>query len=171
MFGWLFGRKGESGGGVTETRELFSLTRPLAAPADKAFAVFVDKADTWWPRRNTWSQDDLDRIVIEPMFGGRCYERTKSGEERVWGKVLTISRPGHIVLTWQIRPDRSPEPEEAAASRIDVRFMANDQGGGSILLVHRDFPRHGEGWEKYKAEMAKAWPGMLDAYVKALAAS
>jgi len=83
--------------------------------------------------------------------------------------VLTVDRPSHLVYTWQIRADRTPEPSEASASRVDLRFIALPTGKTEVLLVHRDFPRHGDGWEKYKADMAKTWPGLMDAYLKALA--
>ncbi|MEK7284347.1 MAG: hypothetical protein AAB114_00630 [Chloroflexota bacterium] len=73
---------------------------------------------SWWPRQNTWARDNLDTIVIEAKYGGRAYERAKGGGDQVFGKVLTLDRPGHIVFTWQIRPDRSPEPEEALASCV-----------------------------------------------------
>ena len=59
-----------------------------------------------------------------------------------------------IVIAWQIRPDRSPEPEEGAASRVDIRLVPVEGGKTEMVLVHRDFPRHGEGWEKYKTQMA-----------------
>jgi len=169
MLGWLFGRKSGGGdGAVSETRELITLNRSVDATPAKAFEVFVDRLATWWPKANTWAGDKLQTIVIEPKYGGRCYERGPAGEQ-VWGKVLTVDRPSHLVYTWQIRADRTPEPSEASASRVDLRFIALPTGKTEVLLVHRDFPRHGDGWEKYKADMAKTWPGLMDAYLKALA--
>jgi uncharacterized protein YndB with AHSA1/START domain len=169
MFKWLFKRgKGEGGGaGASVTRELLSLSRTLDTTPEKAFAVFVERLNTWWPREFTWGKDRLAEIGIEPRTGGRAFERTTDGTVSTWGKVLTLDRPRHIVLAWQIRPDRSPEPEEALASRLDVRFIATDQGKTELLLVHRDFPRHGDGWEKYQGEMAKRWPALIDAYLRA----
>ncbi len=170
MLGWLFGRKrAASEGGATEQRDLISLSRKLDVPPAKAFEAFVDRFGRWWPRERTWAGDRLTGIVIEPRYGGSVYETDQGGERTTFGTVLAFDRPKHIVLAWQIRPDRSPEPNEAAASRLDVRFVGDTEGKTDLLIVHRDFPRYGEGWEAYKAEMAKAWPALIDAYVRALA--
>ena len=108
---------------------------------------FVDDFNSWWPRDYTWAGDDVAEIGIEAKPGGRCFERTKDGSEAVWGTVLDGRRPNHIVLAWQIGPDRTAEDNEAAASRVDVRFTETGPGTTDVILVHRDFPRHGEGWE------------------------
>ena len=173
MFGWLFGKKKDGGGaaaGVEEQRELFTLGRTVDAPIERAFEVFVDRIGTWWPRENTWAGDQLEAFLIEPRYGGRALERRKDGSVEVWGKVLAFDRPRHIVIAWQIRPDRLPEPEEGGSSRVDVRFTARDDGKTEVMLVHRDFPRHGEGWEKYKSQMAgkDGWPRLLDLYAGAV---
>ena len=89
-------------------------------------------------------------IGIEPKMGGRCLERHKDGSESVWGKVLAFERPSHIVIAWQIAPDRRAEDSEATASRVDVRFSVRDAGKTDVLLVHRDFFRHQGDWETYR---------------------
>ncbi|MCB1497421.1 MAG: SRPBCC family protein [Bauldia sp.] len=168
----LFGKKGSGGSGVEVggTKELLHLTQPVDAPVDRAFAVFVDEFDRWWPRDHTWGKDRLKTIGIEPRMGGACYEETQDGERKVWGSVLAFDRPGHIVLAWQIGPDRGPEGSEATASRVDVRFSPAEDGKTNVLVVHRDFFRHGEGWEKYREDMAagKGWPTIIGHYVRAV---
>ena len=80
--------------------------------------------------------------------------------------MLALTRPSLLVIAWQIAPDRTPVENEVTASRVDVRFSASDEGGSTVLIVHRDFPRHGEGWEKYRQDMAGAegWPLLLERY-------
>ncbi len=169
MFKWLTGKKqaATAEGG----KDLLVVSRTVPAPVERAFAVFVDEFNSWWPRDYTWAGNDVIEIGIEAKMGGRCFERTKDGGEAVWGTVLTVARPNHIVFAWQIRPDRSAEENEAAASRVDVRFAETSPGTTDIILVHRDFPRHGEGWEAYRTAMAaaKGWPRLMDLYVKAVA--
>jgi uncharacterized protein YndB with AHSA1/START domain len=170
MFKWLTGRR-ESRAEETGGKELLVMSRKVPVSPDRAFAVFVDGLDGWWPRDATWGGDQVETIGIDPRVGGRCYERTRDGAEAVWGTVLTVSRPNHIVFAWQIRPDRSPEPNEAAASRVDVRFTASGPAATDVVIVHRDFPRHGEGWEAYRRAMgaANGWPRLMGLYVKAAA--
>ncbi|MEX0852164.1 MAG: SRPBCC family protein [Bauldia sp.] len=170
MFKWLTGGKrqeAEAAGG----RDLLIVSRTVEAAIDRAFAVFVDNFNDWWPRDATWGGDKLAAIGIEAKPNGRCFERTVEGTESVWGTVLTLSRPDHIVIAWQIKADRTPEEGEATASRVDVRFVETNPGTTEVVLVHRDFPRHGDGWEKYRATMAaaKGWPRLIDLYAKAVA--
>ena len=167
MFKWLFGGKNQPAA-AEGTRELLVLTRTVNAPAERAFAVFVDEFQSWWPRADTFSGDALATIAIEPRIGGHAIETNKAGGRIVWGTVLAISRPSHLVLAWQIGPNRVAIDDEASASRLDVRFV-EDAGKTKVVLVHRDFPRHGDGWEAYKTQMAtKGWPRLMELYVKAV---
>lgn len=168
MFKWLFGRKADSSdtGG---TAEILVVNRRVGVPAERAFAVFVDEIHTWWPRDLTWAGDNLDKVGIEAKIGGRAYERDRNGGMATWGTVLSMKRPEHIVLAWQIKADRTPEPSEAAASRVDARFVVVDPRTTDVVVVHRDFPRHGDGWQAYKAQMGgkNGWPRLIEAYAKA----
>ena len=59
-------------------------------------------------------------------MNGRAIERDKDGGETVWGTVLSFFRPNHLVIAWQISPDRTVIENESGASRVDVRFVAQD---------------------------------------------
>jgi uncharacterized protein YndB with AHSA1/START domain len=172
MFKWLFGSKDNSGNGAEASGppELVVVEETVAAPVERAFEVFVDQLGSWWPREYTWAKDNLADIAIEPKYEGRCYERTKDGTETQWGTVLTVGRPEHIVFAWQINADRSAEPNVALASRVDIRFAPATEDTTSVVLVHRDFPRHGPGWQKYRQNMASksGWPRILEHYKKAV---
>jgi uncharacterized protein YndB with AHSA1/START domain len=172
MFKWLFGGKDkEPGPEVSGPPELIVVEETVAAPVEYAFEVFVDRLSSWWPREYTWAKDKLAEIGIEPQYEGRCYERSKDGTESQWGTVLTVARPEHIVFAWQINADRSAEPNVALASRVDIRFTSIDADTTSIVLVHRDFPRHGPGWQNYRANMASknGWPRILEHYKRVAA--
>jgi uncharacterized protein YndB with AHSA1/START domain len=175
MFKWLFGSKDESdGGGGNESRvkELVVVSRVVAAPPERAFAVFVDEFGRWWPPQYTLAGSSLAEIRIESKMNGRAIERDKAGAETVWGTVLSVLRPSHLVIAWQIAPDRTIIDNEAGASRVDVRFVAQGPDKTEVVLVHRDFPRHGAGWEAYLKKMAAkegGWPLLMDRYAKAVA--
>lgn len=172
MFKWLFGKKADESGGATVggNAEMIVISARVKASPDKAFAAFVDGFNSWWPRAFTLGGDTLAEISIEPKMNGRAIERDKSGAETVWGTVLSFYRPSHIVIAWQITPNRTIADSEAMASRVDVRFVEAEPGTTEVVVVHRDFPRHGEGWEKYRATMGAktGWPMLIAAYVKAV---
>jgi uncharacterized protein YndB with AHSA1/START domain len=172
MFNWLFGGKEKAAGPeVGGPPELIVVEETVDAPAARAFEVFVDRLGSWWPREYTWAKDNLGEIGIEAKYEGKCYERGKDGAESVWGTVLTVARPEHIVFAWQINADRSAEPNVALASRVDIRFSAAGDDKTHVVLVHRDFPRHGTGWQKYRSNMASksGWPRILEHYKRAVA--
>ena len=168
MFGFLFGKKKEPAGEAGSS-ELLVIERmvPLAQPA--AFELFIDRLGSWWPREYSWAKDHLQEIGIEPRVDGHCYERRSDGTKSEWGTVLTFARPEHIVFAWQINFDRSFEPSVTLASRVEIRFTAKGPEETQILLVHRDFPRHGSGWQKYRSNLASksGWPLILDRYAGA----
>ena len=171
MFKWLFGKK-DAGGSAAEVggnAEMIIVSTRVSAPPEKAFATFVDNFNTWWPRALTFSGEKLQSISIEPKMNGRAIEKNRDGGEIQWGTVLSVFRPNHIVIAWQITPDRQVADSEAMASRVDVRFVAGEAGTTEVVVVHRDFPRHGDGWEKYRKDMAgkSGWPTLIEAYAKA----
>jgi uncharacterized protein YndB with AHSA1/START domain len=134
-----------------------AITVPL--PADRAFASFTEGMKEWWPPEYTWAQQSLEPIAIEPVNGGRCYECGPHGFSCDWGRVIACEPPGRLVFTWQISPQRVPQPtfapEGADATRVE--------------LEHRHFERHGEGAEGYRAAMTseQGWPLLLERFAAA----
>ncbi len=59
---------------------------------------------------------------------GHCSERGPHGFRCDWGRVVTCEPPGKIAFTWQISPQRVPQPDPAQASLVEVRFDADGDG-------------------------------------------
>lgn len=172
MFKWLFGKGKDDDGAAADvggTAEIIVISRRVPGTPEETFARFVDKLNDWWPRDLTWAGDNLAAIGIEPTLNGKAFEKDKAGAISVWGTVLTVKRPEHLVLAWQIKEDRSPEASANTSSRVDIRFVAIDPTTTEVVIVHRDFPRHGENWQSYKSAMAskKGWPRLIEAFAKA----
>ena len=164
MFKWLFGKSETAAPASGGTPEIVVVSRRVNVPREEAFAAFVDRFDAWWPRAR---RAGGGKLSIGPQYKGTV---TEAGE--VVGVVLGFSRPEHIVIAWQIGPDGRREPTEGSASRIDVRFVAVDPQTTEVVVVHRDFPRHGDGWQGYRAEMGgkTGWPQIIGAYAKTVGA-
>jgi uncharacterized protein YndB with AHSA1/START domain len=141
----------------------------VPVPADQAFAAFTDLA-RWWPPEYTWAADTLEDIGIEPHQGGHCYERGPHGFTCHWGTVLTWDPPTRLAFTWQIAPDRVPEPNPAKASEVEVTFHPTDPSTTQVELEHRAFARHGDAGDTYRQAMAspQGWPFILDRYADSL---
>lgn len=135
--------------------------------ADRAFRTFTEGIQTWWPREYSWSGPVLERIGIEPRADGMCFEIGPHGFRCDWGRVLEWDPPGLLVFSWQVSPERVPEPDPAKASEVSVRFVAEQPAVTRIEFEHAHFSRHGEDGEGYRDALSSeaGWPYMLAKYV------
>ena len=127
-------------------------------PPSEAFRLFTDGISEWWPLAEGYSYggDRAYSIFLEPVIGGRFFERFVDGDEMQVGKVLSCSPPDRIVFSWR-------SPEWRAETEVDVRFV-RDGGGTSVLLEHRGWEWLGPDGEATAARWANGWPGVLGAF-------
>jgi len=117
----------------------------VKASVERAFKVFTEGFDTWWPRAHHIGKKALVKAVIELGAGGRCFGREADGTECDWGRVLVWEPPNRFVLAWHIDPKWQYEPDPAKASEVEIRFTPEAGGVTRVDLEHRYFERHGEG--------------------------
>jgi uncharacterized protein YndB with AHSA1/START domain len=156
--------------------EEFSVRASITVKAsiDRAFRVYTEGFNIWWPREHKLGKATLDKAVIEPHAGGRWYERTVDGAECTWGYVLAWEPPGRLVLSWHINQDWVVNPDPAHASEIEVRFIAEGPKLTRVELEHRHLDRHAgpEAGRKIIASInaMEGWPGIFLRYAEAVAA-
>lgn len=155
---------------VTDTAVRRSVT--VEAPAQRAFTVFTENLDSWWPREHHIGEADLKQAVLEPRVGGRWYEQGVDGSECNWGQVLAWEPPHRVVLSWQINADWEYEPTLARSSEIEVTFTAEGPTRTKVELEHRAFERMGEGAEAMRQGVSdeRGWPLTLRLYAAAVTA-
>lgn len=129
---------------------------------DRAFELFTNAIDEWWPANYTGSQESLVEMGIESGSGGMCYEVGPHGFRCDFGRVLTWKPSEHLVFTWQISPDREPVPDPEKAGEISVEFRKTDSGT-EVELAHRHFERHEDDSQEYCEMMGSkyGWPLIL----------
>lgn len=138
----------------------------IGLPPLAAFRLFTDGFGRWWPREYTWGGAACAEIGMEPGLGGACREIGPHGFRSDWGRITLWEPPHHLRFTWQIAPDRAPQPDPERASEVEVLFEA--QGARTrLVLTHAGLARHGAGWEGVRDGMASAqgWPLLLGRYV------
>jgi uncharacterized protein YndB with AHSA1/START domain len=142
----------------------------VKAPVERAFTVFTEGLNTWWPREHHLGEADLSAAVLEPRTGGRWYQQTVDGKECDWGQVLAWEPPHRLMLSWQITPDFEAEPDPAKASEIEIRFTAEGPDQTRVELEHRAFERHGPGGDAMREAVAGdgGWAGSLRLYAAAV---
>jgi uncharacterized protein YndB with AHSA1/START domain len=142
----------------------------VKASVEKAFAVFTEGFDSWWPREHHLGEGEMTAAVLELREGGRWYEQTADGAECDWGRVLAWEPPHRLMLSWQIAPDFTPESDPAKASEIEVRFTAEGPEQTRVEVEHRAFDRHGPGAGDMRAAVGgeQGWSGLLPRYAAAV---
>ncbi|MCV0402133.1 MAG: SRPBCC family protein [Chloroflexi bacterium] len=151
---------------ATTAIEPIELTLELGVDPEDAFTSFADRFRTWWPSEASWSGAGLESIGIEPFVGGFCYERGPHGLRLDWGRVTAWEPPNRLAFAWLIGADRTPEPNPAHASEVEVSF-APTPAGTRLVLVHRGFERHRGDGVAYRRAMASndaGWPMLLERY-------
>ncbi len=146
----------------------------VQAPIERAFSVFVEQMETWWPATHHIGKTPFEAIFVEPRVGGRWYERDVNGKLTDWGKVLAWDPPRRVSLSWHVGPGHDqPEwvcdPDPARASEVEIRFTAEGPRPPLVQLEHSKLERHGEGYQQLRAifDGPGAWEHILELYAKA----
>lgn len=145
----------------------------VKAPIERAFSVFVEQMETWWPATHHIGSTPFEAIFIEPRIGGRWYERNAKGETCDWGTVLAWNPPHSVRLSWHVgpghdSPDWVADMDMAKASELEIRFTAEAAGSTLVELTHSKLERHGEGAEQLRDlfDGPGAWSGILACFAK-----
>jgi uncharacterized protein YndB with AHSA1/START domain len=135
----------------------------VKASPERAFEVFTEGIDSWWPREHHIGSAKLKRSVVEARKGGRLYTEQTDGTEADWGQVLVWEPPKRVVWAWQITPQWKFEPDLAKASEVEITFTPEPGGHTRVDLNHHHWERHGEGVESMRNGVAGdgGWGGML----------
>jgi uncharacterized protein YndB with AHSA1/START domain len=149
----------------------------VKAPIARAWSVFVEQMETWWPATHHIGKTPFQAIFVEPRVGGRWYERNANGEHCDWGTVLKWDPPHLVCFSWHVGPGHdSPEwvadMDMAKASEVEIRFTAENAGTTLVELTHCKIERHGEGAEQFREHMngPGAWVTILELFSKKIEA-
>ena len=132
----------------------------VACPPDRAFAVWTEEIDRWWPADHTVSGTDDLTVVLEPRAGGRIFERTPGGLEHDWGEVTIWEPPSRLGYLWHLRRDR------ADATQVEVRFEAVADGRTRVAIEHRGWDALGADGEAWRDRNQGGWATLLPWFVE-----
>jgi len=125
----------------------------VRANAARAFKVFTEGLDTWWPRTHHAGSSLMTKAVIEGRVGGRVYSAQVDGTDWQWGQILAWEPPVRFVMAWQLTPQWKIEPDLARCSELEVTFTPFADGSTLVELEHRNFERHGEGGANMRGQV------------------
>ena len=139
----------------------------VKANVERAFHVFTEGFDTWWPRTHHIGKAPLKKAIVEGRVGGRCYSEQIDGTESDWGTMMVWEPPQRFVLAWQVTHEWGYEPDLSRSSEVEVRFTPEAGGSTRVDLEHRNFERHGEGGPTMRKSIDSqgGWGTILGLYV------
>ena len=148
----------------------------VKAPVERAFSVFVEQMESWWPATHHIGKTPFVALFVEPRVGGRWYEQNADGEFCDWGRVLKWDPPHLVTLSWHVGPEQHDNPESkwgfdpdlAKASEVEIRFTPESGGITLVELTHSKLERHGGDTDKLRAmfDGPTAWAGILELFAK-----
>jgi hypothetical protein len=149
----------------------YSTSVTVHAPIDRAFKVFTEGFDTWWPRTHHIAEAEMAEAIMEQREGGRWYERGVDGSECDWGEVLTWDPPAHVAVSWHLDGEFKYDADPSHASRVDVRFVAEGPDTTRVELEHSGLDRHGESWQQLRTGISGegGWPAIIGEFVEVAA--
>lgn len=124
----------------------------LACPPARAFAIFTDKVDRWWPSGHRKHRDGTLRFD-----GGRLVDQSADGTEWTMATVTAFEPPTRLALDWF---PGSP----AAPTQVEITF--DDAAGDTTLVtvVHRPVTDAARTIWPQKVQMFEAgWSAVLPA--------
>ena len=138
--------------------EPLRLTFDVACSPEHAFTTWTARIDTWWPRDHTVGGDDVAAVVLEPVVGGRIFERTESGAEHDWGRVTVWDPPHRFGYRWHL----AQPPDDATL--VEIRF--DSAGSGTrVSIEHTGWDRLGERGDPLRGRNRSGWQSLLPHYV------
>ena len=139
----------------------------VEAPLERAFRVFTEHFDSWWPRAHHIGKADLKAAILEGKPNGRWYEVDVDGTECDWGYVMVWEPPRRLVLAWQL--DGQWEYNPSLLTEVEVTFTPVSASSTRVELEHRYLERFGELETAARAglDSPEGWGGLLQLFAGA----
>ncbi len=106
----------------------------VAASVERAFSVFVEQMETWWPATHHIGKTPFRRSLWSPAQAGVGMSAMPKARPCEWGSVLKWEPPHRVTFSWHVgagsRLSRIGhfDPDMAKASEVEIRFMADGPG-------------------------------------------
>lgn len=140
----------------------------VEAPPERAFRVFTEKMEAWWPPEHHIGKAPMKAPVMETRAGGRWYEVGTDGSECEWGRVLVWDPPRRLVLAWQLNAEW--QFDSSFATEVEINFTPVSEKRTRVALEHRNLERFGVKEEQVRIAIGSpgGWPGTLERFAGAV---
>ena len=136
----------------------------VEVPIEKAFRVFTERFDAWWPRTHHIGKPAMKEAILEMKKGGRWYELGVDGSTCEWGKVVSVDEPARLVLLWQIDANFAYDP--LLETEVEVTFQSEGSNKTLVTLLHKNLDRYGADYSKFMGSIGSegGWLGLMKVF-------
>ncbi len=71
---------------------------------ERAWKGLVEETNDWWPK-DFFTHTRTQKMVLEPVLGGRLFEDTGDGEGLIWASVVGVNSPRSILMKGNLSPE------------------------------------------------------------------
>ncbi len=136
-------------------------TVTVACTPAEAFRYFTADFGAWWPAAThsvvahaSEFKDEPAIVILEPRVRGRIFERTRAGEEHIWGSVLAWQPPERVVFSFH------PGRDDKQAQTVEVTFCAAPEGA-RVVLTHSGWDKLGANAQQARDRYNQGWEGVF----------
>jgi uncharacterized protein YndB with AHSA1/START domain len=136
-------------------------TVTVACTPDEAFRYFTADFGKWWPAAThsvvAYTSKFTDRpatVIFEPQVGGRIFERSRAGEEHIWGSVLAWQPPARVVFSFH------PGRDAKEAQTVEMTFSPAPEGA-KVVLTHSGWEKLGANAQQSRDSYDQGWEGVF----------
>lgn len=136
-------------------------TVTVSCTPEEAFRYFTTDFGEWWPASThsvvahaSQFKDRPATVVFEPRIHGRVFERTRAGEEHIWGSVLAWQPPTRMAFSFH------PGRDVKEAQTVEVTFAATPEGT-RVVLTHGGWETLSDGAQRIRDSYDQGWEGVF----------
>ncbi len=134
----------------------------LPCDAARAFVLFTDKIDGWWPESHRPLNDASSRVQL--LESGRFCDLAADGQAVELGRVRVWEPPSRLVLDFYLGTG------PARPTEVVVTFKP-EGAGTRVVVEHRSTASSEEAWQKVMAIFDGSWTKVLAALGQAAQAT
>ncbi len=149
------------------------IVRTIEVPCsqEKAFGVFVNEMDSWWPLEkfsvSAMYGGTTKSLRVDPKQGGKIVETAHDDTEHLWGTIKSYDPYGSFSMDFHIA---KPE-QHTGFTLIEVLFTALGDERTRVELTQSNWEALGEWAEMVQGGYGMAWAPIFEqAYKSACAA-
>ena len=135
----------------------------VGAPPDKAFRVWHQHIQLWWPPSHHTSSHPSSTLVFEPRVDGRIFERSADRGEVDYGRVVAFEAPDRLAYTFFMGTGRD------RPTLVEVTFEAC--AGGTRVVVQHHAHLAADDFERTAPRFHAGWGLLLPAFADHLLTS